>query len=92
MSRWTGAVGIATGAAAQKASPAPSPKVSERKRHARVDTLGLMLRVVVHPANILDSTDASGREACPGNGLERPGKTEFPAVAVQHPGRAEAFA
>ena len=29
-------------------------KVGDRKRHILVDTLGLLLRIVVHPANIQD--------------------------------------
>jgi putative transposase len=33
-------------------------KVSGRKRHVVVDTMGLLLRVVVHPANLQDREGA----------------------------------
>jgi transposase len=49
-------------------------KVTGRKRHIMVDTLGLMLGIVVHPANV---QDRDGAEA-----LLRQTRRSFPFIEV----------
>jgi transposase len=61
-------------AVAQKPRPSSTLQVVGRKRHVLVDTLGLLLSVVVHPANVQDRDGA--REVL------RQARRRFPFIAV----------